>query len=320
MPVFYPERRTFDGGTGGSGVLKSGYNGRLFEFETAYFDHPLPMDFLKVWQIGELSTEPGYEMPTHLQGCHEISYVVSGQGIFYTEGTALPAKQGDIHIAPTGKTHRIVAEKNQNLRFAYVGFEFVEGFDHKDLQDIMRVFANPPSYLIRDTGDVRTLIYMLINEMYCKPVYNDIMVECYIKQILVQTYRLLLSVKPNVFVPKEGQKMIGQSVYSIIRYIDNNIYEIDSVRSIAENLGYSHSYLSHLFREKMGTTLQAYVSMKKIEASLDLLKYKKSSITQIASSLNYESAQSFGKVFKKIMGCSPTEYQRRYDSSQTPDK
>ena len=70
----------------------------------------------------------------------------------------------------------------------------------------------------------------------------------------------------------------------------------------------------------MGTTLQAYVSMKKIEASLDLLKYKKSSITQIASSLNYESAQSFGKVFKKIMGCSPTEYQRRYDSSQTPDK
>ena len=76
-------------------MLKSGYNGRLFEFETAYFDHPLPMDFLKVWQIGELSTEPGYEMPTHLQGCHEISYVVSGQGIFYTEGTALPAKQGD---------------------------------------------------------------------------------------------------------------------------------------------------------------------------------------------------------------------------------
>ncbi len=127
----------------------------------------------------------------------------------------------------------------------------------------MRVFADPPSYLIRDTGDVRTLIYMLINEMYGKPVYNDIMVECYIKQILVQTYRLLLSVKPNVFVPKEGQKMIGQSVYSIIRYIDNNIYEIDSVRSIAENLGYSHSYLSHLFREKMGTTLQAYVSMKR---------------------------------------------------------
>lgn len=33
-------------------------------------------------------------------------------------------------------------------------------------------------------------------------------------------------------------------------------------------------------------------------------------------SLNYESAQSFSKVFRKIMGCSPTEYQKQYEQEK----
>ncbi len=293
-------------------MLKSGYDGRLFEFENTYFYHPEQMDFVKIWQIGEMSTEPGYEMPTHLQPCHEISYIVSGKGVFYSAGTALPVQQGDIHIVPKGKTHRIVAGTDQNLRFAYVGFEFGDELED-GLKPLTDIFQNPPSYLVKDLGEVRMIIYMLINEMYSKPVYNRMMVECYIKQILVHVYRLLISVKSEVFLPEKSKKMIGQSVYSVIRYIDNNIYDITSIQSIAETLGYSHSHLSHMFKDKMGITLQTYVSMKKIEASLDLLKYKKSSIAQIAMSLNYESTQSFSKVFKKIMGCSPTEYQKQYD-------
>lgn len=293
-------------------MLKSGYDGRLFEFETTYFDHPERLDFVKLWQIGELSAEPGFEMPTHLQLCHEISYVVSGKGVFYTAGVATPAQMGDIHFVPKGKTHRIVADPHQNLRFAYIGFEFPADLSDELLQPLQDIFAAPPTTLVRDTGDVKLLIYMLINEMYSKPVYNSIMVECYVKQILVQVYRLLISVRPDLFLPEENKKLIGQSVYTIIRYIDNNIYEITSIKGIAEKMGYSHSYLSHLFKEKMGVTLQTYVSMKRIEASLDLLKYKKSSISQIALLLNYESAQSFSKAFRKVMGCSPTDYQKQY--------
>ncbi len=296
-------------------MLKSGYDGRLFEFENTYFYHPETMGFVKIWQIGELSTEPGYEMPTHLQICHEISYVISGKGVFYSASTALPVQPGDIHFVPKGKTHRYAADPDQNLRFAYVGFEFSDELED-ELKPLVEIFDNPPSYLVRDMGEVRMLVYMLINEMYSKPIYNRIMVECYIKQILVQVYRLLISVKSEMFLPEKSKKIIGQSVYSVVRYIDNNIYDITSIQSIAETLGYSHSHLSHMFKDKMGITLQTYVSTKKIEASLDLLKYKKSSIAQIAMSLNYESAQSFSKVFRKIMGCSPTEYQKQYEQEK----
>jgi AraC-like DNA-binding protein len=85
-----------------------------------------------------------------------------------------------------------------------------------------------------------------------------------------------------------------------------------SVNTLAQMLGYNAKYISHIFKEKMGITLQEYICKKKIEASLDLLKYQKNTITQIAMMLNYASVQSFGKAFRKVMGCSPTEYQKTH--------
>jgi AraC-like DNA-binding protein/mannose-6-phosphate isomerase-like protein (cupin superfamily) len=289
-------------------MFKNGYDGRLFEFENTYFDNPKVMEFIRVWQIGELSAEPGFEMVKHIQACHEISYIVSGTGVFCADGQATPVKEGDIHVVPQGKTHQILANDSQNLRFAYIGFEFTDVHNRDDVQKMEKLFCAPPTYLLHDSGAVRLLVYMLISEMYGKPVYNSIMVESYVKQILVQIYRLFESVKTDIFVPDITKNIIGHSVYSIVRYIDSCIYEIGSIREIAQKLGYSHSYLSHLFKSKMGITLQAYVLQKKIEASLDLLIYQKTPIHQIAATMGYESVQSYSKAFKRQMGCTPTEY------------
>lgn len=291
-------------------------NGRLFEFENTFFDNPKPYDFVDVWQIGELSLESGYEMFAHPQACHEICFIISGEGMFYTDDQAFSVKTGDIHYIPRGKVHRIIGDKNQNLRFAYFGFEFNEKVKLSELHQMVEIFEHPPAYLLRDTGNVRLMIYMLINEMYGKPHFSDIMVEAYIKQILVQVYRLFISEKANVFVPETSKNVISKPIYSVISYIDNHIFEIDKVKSISEKLGYSQCYLSHLFKEKMGITLQRYLTTKKIETSLNLLSQHKYSITQIASMLHYESAQSFGKVFKKFMRCTPSEYRSRLGNGQ----
>jgi AraC-like DNA-binding protein len=61
----------------------------------------------------------------------------------------------------------------------------------------------------------------------------------------------------------------------------------------------------------MKVTLQEYVARKKIEHSLDLIKTGNYSITEIALMLHYESVQSFGKAFKKIMGSTPSEFRKK---------
>ena len=101
---------------------------------------------------------------------------------------------------------------------------------------------------------------------------------------------------------------LEQRIYAVVRYIDSNISSITSVNELSKDLGYSHSYLSHVFKEKMGITLQGYINAKRIESSLQYLRNQSFSITQIAQMLEYDTVQSFGKAFKKIMNCSPSEY------------
>ena len=58
----------------------------------------------------------------------------------------------------------------------------------------------------------------------------------------------------------------------------------------------------------MGITIQKYVSEKKIEASLELLKAGKFSVSEIADMLHFNSYRSFYKKFKNVVGISPTQY------------
>jgi AraC-like DNA-binding protein len=287
-------------------------NGRLFEFENTYFYNPKKFGFVDVWQVGELSLEAGFKMFEHSQACHEISFIVSGEGVMSNDGQPVKVQPGDIHYIPKGSKHSLTVSKTENLRMVYLGFELNEEARQLGCDDLEDVFKNPPTVILRDTGNVRIMLYMLINEMYGSSVLHEKMVETYITQIIVQLYRFFKSEKSNVFEPDIKENVIGKSIYSIVNYVDSHIFEIESIKSLSRKLGYSHCYLSHMFKERMGITLQKYVTKKRIEAGMDLLRQKKYSITQIAHQLNYESSQSFGKAFKRVVGCTPSEYQKSF--------
>lgn len=288
------------------GSPKEGY---IFNFDNSFSGKPEEFDFIRVWQIGEFSIEHDREIPTHRQGCHEITYVISGKGSFSSGDTQAELQAGDVHVIAKGVTHRIVPDKRTNLRFANIGFEFADRLPDS-FKPIRRLFEETSAVCLKDKGEIRLLMTQLINEMYAKAALSQVMVEYYIKQILIHVYRLAIAEKPKIFSPKKTAARL--SPYAVIRYVDDNFYDFPGIDEIAQALGYSQSYISHIFKENMGMTLQDYICKKKIEASLDFLKYQKYTITQIAMMLNYASVQSFGKAFRKVMGCSPTEYQRKH--------
>lgn len=288
------------------GTSKEGY---IFNFDNYFNDKPEYFDFLRVWQIGEFNIEHDREIPSHLQGCHEITYVISGKGTFCSGDAQVELQPGDVHVISKGVTHRIIPDKRNSLRFANIGFAFEDRVPDS-FRPVRELFEGMPYLCLKDKGEIRILMTQLINELYAKAALNHEMTEYYIKQILIHVYRLAALEEPKIFSPKKTSSKL--SVYTIIRYVDDNFYDFPGVDEIAQALGYSQSYISHIFKEKMGMTLQDYICKKKIEASLDFLKYQKYTITQIAMMLNYASVQSFGKAFRKVMGCSPSEYQKKH--------
>ena len=280
--------------------------GRLFDFNVEFFKSAQNIGPVLIKQIGELKIEPRYEIATHFQHCHEISYVVSGEGVFYSGNKKFDVSRGCIHLAPYGSTHRILSSVDSPLRYIFIGFDFIDDLD-ESLYPLRDIFAGTEGTFIKDGRDISAAFESMISEEYDKSDFHIEMLKVNMMQILISLYRKRNLIFRRSMHLKERDGL-EQRIYAVVRYIDSNISSITSVNELSKDLGYSHSYLSHVFKEKMGITLQGYINAKRIESSLQYLRNQSFSITQIAQMLEYDTVQSFGKAFKKIKNCSPSEY------------
>lgn len=77
---------------------------------------------------------------------------------------------------------------------------------------------------------------------------------------------------------------------------------------ISEKLGYNYNYLSNIFTEVKGITIQQFIIIHKIEKAKELLLYDEMSLTEIAHRLHYSSVAHLSSQFKKVTGLSPSFY------------
>ena len=81
---------------------------------------------------------------------------------------------------------------------------------------------------------------------------------------------------------------------------------------VAEALGISSGYLSTIFRKQTGESFTNFVTEIKIEKAKELLQGHQYMMYEISDMLGFENSFYFSRVFKKITGISPKEYELQY--------
>lgn len=274
----------------------------LFTYE---YDDIISLPVCDIYQLSELSIMRGTEIAEHIQYCDEITYVISGKATMYTGNEVQKISKGQVHFVKKGTSHRICADADNNFRYICIGYSPNIGYE--PAKEILSVLNTKDTFIANDTGNIRILSEMLINESYSKDIYNTIMINAYMVQIITEMCRLL-----NGISKKSGNKYqntySGLAIYHALRYIDRNYLEIESIKEISEKLSYSEYYLAHVFKEKIGMSIKQYITEKKIAEACNLIKNSNLSVNEIAEKLGYSNAHSFSRNFKKITGLSPSAY------------
>jgi len=284
--------------------------GMTYTMSKGTLDIPLQFGYIRLYQIGENIMEQGGEIIEHDNICNEISYISSGEATIYVDGEKLNVKQGDIHICSKGYNHRIVVKGNERLRYTYFGFDIITTKeDSEELKELESFYSKTKSVVFKDNGVIFTFLNHFVNELYSESNFSDEIYGSYAKIVLINTYRIAKATSEYLISPKLSDSEIPSgTVFNIVKYIDANAVSITKVSEIARNLNYSASYISRIFTENMGMTIREYISRKKIDASIELIKSGKLKMHEIAYHLRFDSYSSFNKNFKKIMGISPTKY------------
>jgi AraC-like DNA-binding protein len=87
---------------------------------------------------------------------------------------------------------------------------------------------------------------------------------------------------------------------------------------ISEKLGYDYTYLSNLFSEVKGITIQQFIISHKVERIKELIIYDELNITEIAWKMHYSSVAHLSNQFKKLTGLSPSHFKHLKEKRRSP--
>lgn len=97
-------------------------------------------------------------------------------------------------------------------------------------------------------------------------------------------------------------------VRNILSYLNNNYKNSLSLKSIADEFGYSASRFSHIFNKHVGCSISEYVNALRCRQVAGMLLDGEESITQAAMSAGFNSMRTFYRAFMHVFGVSPSKY------------
>lgn len=109
-------------------------------------------------------------------------------------------------------------------------------------------------------------------------------------------------------VRKHATKSYSPPVQKALLYIESHLSENLTLRTLADTLNISSSYLSNLFRKETGQTLTDFINRRRVRHAMHLLKTTRLQIQTVAQHCGIMDVQYFSKIFRRVAGMSPKEY------------
>jgi AraC-type DNA-binding domain-containing proteins len=119
---------------------------------------------------------------------------------------------------------------------------------------------------------------------------------------LIKTGLELMDDSKTILVEK-----IKTIIIEMVHYTDDQI-KINLSDFLSEKLNHNYTYLSNLFSEFKGTTIEQFYLAHKIEKVKELLVYDELNLTEIAYKLHYSSVAHLSNQFKKMTGLTPSHF------------
>ena len=290
---------------------------KRFHFDNIYRSEPRVFDGIILYQVGDLSCAGNYEIGDHIQFCHEISYVVSGKGRFFTNGRSYPVCAGDVYLNLPGERHNGIADPADPFRFFYLGYDFEPRLTEQNtLTHIRKMFGQVVRPIQKDRFNLQEPFLHIFSEIINARQDADLMLQTCLQQILMLAYRDFFENWEKAYQPQTDAQSPRRLVYEVIHYIDVHLADLDDLAKIAAELDYSYAYLSRVFTQETGLGIQDYYQRKRFAWAAELLQNTGLSITRVAGDLRYQSIHSFSKAFRKRFGLSPSEYKILCQKSQ----
>lgn len=264
-----------------------------------FFIEQLHATDLVMYQYGTEHCIPGHSYGPAVRDYHLIHFIHDGRGIFHTNGQTYHLQKGQgFLIAPNIITY-YQADQEEPWHYSWVGFQGLKAetyLQHAGLRTESPIFHYDRDDFVQDCFK-----QMLETKIYVKS--RDVRLLGFLHLLLSQ---LIDSANIAASPTDNRETYVQRAVETIAKNYGSRLL----IGDLANEIGLDRSYLSTLFKEKLGMSPQVFLIRFRMDKACELMKIPELTIGDIARSVGYEDPLLFSKVFRKVKGVSPREFRR----------
>jgi len=257
-----------------------------------------------------------YNMPTkHFHDEYELYYLLEGERYYFIEHKSYRIDKGTLVLINKGQFHKTsFVNSNYHDRILIELKEepfasFFSALGDLNLQDFFNKYSGVLKLNEKEQRYVETNLLNIASEMQNKNIgyETSVMIKLTALFIFIMRYKPSTDLNTNHINLTPKHKKVDEIASYIIENYTNQI----SLESISKHFFISKCYLSRIFNEVTGFTVNEYINIYRIQKAQSLLLSNEYNISQITDLVGFESISYFVKVFKKYTETTPLKYRKQ---------
>ncbi|HWT76062.1 MAG TPA: AraC family transcriptional regulator [Mobilitalea sp.] len=248
-------------------------------------------------------------MDMHIHDCYEIYYSISGGKQFLIDNCFYKVNPGDIFFINQYEGHHLT-QINQEIHeriVISVSPEYLKSVS-SEATDLNQCFTSRNAggnKLSLNTEEQKRFLYYIHKICSSDGFGEDLIEQSAFVELMVFLNRLF-----HINLEQETMKeasMYHQQVDTILTYIHQNIRNALTIQELSEHFFLSPSYLCRIFKSATGTTINKYITAKRITLAKSLLT-QGYTVNEACDLSGFRDYSNFLKSFTKAVGISPKKY------------
>lgn len=248
-------------------------------------------------------------MDIHIHDCFEIYYSLSGGRQFLIGDQCYDVAPGDLFVINNYESHYLSWVESRHERIVIsIAPEYLSACSTEatDLKGCFTLRSPKYSHRLRLTQEERDQLLYLTHKITSSQGFGaDVIEGSAFLELMVLVNRKYLSQEGSL--EKQESYQHNEVVAKVIDYMNSRITEKLTIGEVASHFYLSEGYLSRLFKSETGTTINKYLTARRISIAKAKLTAG-CSVSDACEQSGFNDYTNFVQAFTKMVGITPKKY------------
>lgn len=251
-------------------------------------------------------------MNVHIHDCYEIYYSISGGRQFLIDNKAYKIEPGDLFFINQYESHYLTQiDQSEHERIVIsIHPDLLRSLSTEKTELDYCFLHREPGFSHRislDKNQQQRFMYHIHKITSLSGYAEDILERIAFTELMVFFNKEFYARRQQVEAVENFTYQYDQQVNDILEYINTNLSEPITIQQLAENFYLSKSFICRIFKQSTGTTVNKYLTARRISIAKALLS-EGASVNEVYELCGFMDYSTFLKSFTKTVGLSPKKY------------